>query len=106
MPKINNDNSASLTLKSNIYNVFTPNGDGDNEKFVVELLNAKLKRIKIYDRSGNIVFESTDPNQFWDGKDARSGLDCEIGSYTYSIDYQINNTVEDLNLVGRIKIIR
>ncbi len=106
VPSINDRLEAGLKLECRIPDIFTPNGDFDNEKFVVELLNAKLNRITIYDYSGNMVFQTTDPGQYWDGKDLRSGLDCEVGKYTYSIDYQLNNSKSVKNKIGFIYISR
>ncbi len=49
--------------------VFSPNGDGIND--VVKAIcvgNIKLKFFKIYNRWGNILFETSDESKGWDGK--------------------------------------
>jgi len=65
-------------------NVFTPGSDGNNDvfkpfpyKFVQSI------DIKIYNRWGNLVFESTDPAILWDGKNQKNGTPCSDGTYFY-----------------------
>jgi len=53
-------------------NSFTPNGDGLND-FFGPVLNAafiKSYSLTILNRWGNIIYESNNPNEKWDGKDA------------------------------------
>lgn len=67
-------------------NVFTPNGDGVNDKFL--LLTQNLTNIEafIYDRWGNLVFEMTTDkgNIEWDGKN-QYGKESAAGTYFYVI---------------------
>ena len=37
----------------------------------------------IYNRWGNIVYETQDPNINWDGKDWKNGTKCSDGVYFY-----------------------
>ena len=63
---------------------FTPNGDGLNNFF--HILNAsdfKSAEIKIYNRWGQLLFESRDANASWNGK--YNGTDCEVGVYVFVI---------------------
>ena len=65
-------------------NVFTPNGDGDNDMFVV--ISSGLKEVSgtIYNRWGKKVGEwSGAPTTGWDGK--TNGKDVEDGTYYYVI---------------------
>lgn len=61
-----------LTQKNcNIYfpNAFSPNGDGKNDRFKV--LTAYIfdaYRLTIFNRWGEIVFETTEPTNGWDGR--------------------------------------
>ena len=65
-----------------IPNVFTPNGDGANDYFVIEGLRADSKII-IYDRWGIVMFETNDYlNNWWDGT-TKGGKDVPSGTYYY-----------------------
>jgi gliding motility-associated-like protein len=54
----------------NIYvpRVFTPNGDGVNDVLKPILVGiTSFQYFTVYNRWGNIIFQTTDPNQGWDG---------------------------------------
>ena len=63
-------------------NVFTPNGDGENDYFTIRAQNALALEIVILNRWGNVVFESNDVNFVWDGK-TKSGQEVGDGTYFY-----------------------
>lgn len=50
-------------------NVFTPNGDGDNDLFTPFLPYRFVDRVdmKIFNRLGGLIFETEDPDILWDG---------------------------------------
>lgn len=50
-------------------NVFTPNGDGLNETFRIlnPFIIEELRSFQIFDRWGDIVFQTTSKNEEWDG---------------------------------------
>ena len=48
-------------------NAFTPNGDDINDEFYVQSEGFTDYQLRIYDRWGKIVFESTDPSARWNG---------------------------------------
>lgn len=55
-------------------NVFSPNGDDINEFFFIDGLDAyPNSSIQIFNRWGNIVFESDNYKNNWDAKDATEG---------------------------------
>lgn len=65
-------------------NAFSPNGDGQNETFgILRAGELEIQEFKIYNRWGNIVFETTDKDQSWNGK--RKGKDQNTGTYIYYI---------------------
>lgn len=78
-----------------IPNVFTPNGDSFNEKFVINnLLLYDYRPIVIKNRWGRTVFESTQYNNDWDAKNVPDGvyfgvvsinLNNQIVSYTFNV---------------------
>ncbi|MBP9189551.1 MAG: PKD domain-containing protein [Chitinophagales bacterium] len=66
-------------------NLITPNNDGFNDRFnfTYEGLTA-FKNIRIYDRWGKIMFQTTDPENTWDGY--FKGKLCDAGVYVYAMD--------------------
>ena len=47
---------------------FSPNGDGNNDIFSLKTKNiGEIKEFKIYNRWGNLVFETTQLDEGWDG---------------------------------------
>lgn len=66
-------------------NVFTPNNDGSNDLYTPILPFRFVDRVemKIYNRWGNLVFETEDPMINWDGKDKNSGKNVKEGVYFY-----------------------
>lgn len=95
-PEVKNQlNSAANTnpaseefLKPNIPNVFTPNGDGYNDEFIITIEDEQLFELKILDAKGQIVFECKDKNQHWAGIKQNSGIACEPGLYVFALRYQ------------------
>ena len=75
-----------------IPNVFTPNGDGINDVFKVNLSGNALQnfRIDIYDRWGLLIFTSESINYKWDGR-TTSGKKVVEGTYFYIVE--LNGTV-------------
>lgn len=65
-------------------NVITINGDGVND-FFKAIKNRYVKDIdlKIYNRWGTLVFETTDPAFMWNGTSLQSKLPCTDGTYFY-----------------------
>lgn len=68
-------------------NVFTPNGDGDNDLFNFVLPPfVENYRLRIYDIWGLLMFETTDKGNGWDGKDM-GGTDVPDGTYFWTLEY-------------------
>ncbi|MCC7332676.1 MAG: gliding motility-associated C-terminal domain-containing protein [Flavobacteriales bacterium] len=65
-------------------NVFTPGNDGYNDFFrPFPYRYVESIEIKIFNRWGNLVFESNDPEIMWNGKNQKSGVMCSDGVYFY-----------------------
>lgn len=63
-------------------NAFSPNSDGLNDEFKsITRLTYKEFNIKIFNRWGEVVFESTNPDIGWNGN--HKGVACESGVYFY-----------------------
>ncbi len=80
-----------------IPNVFSPNGDRENDLFNVTALCFKSYEIKIFDRWGVNVFESTDPTTPWNGNKNLVGKACSEGTYYYLITTVNSKNVENIN---------
>ncbi len=64
---------------------FTPNGDGLNDVFQFFTRGiAQITSVKIFDRWGEILFQSPSNETQWDG--TFKGLDCGIETYVYLIN--------------------
>ena len=73
-------------LTFNIPNIFTPNNDGVNDHYFIELENAASFEAKIFNRWGNEMISQNKINEKWDGKSA-SGKMSDDG--VYFIKYKI-----------------
>jgi gliding motility-associated-like protein len=68
-----------------IPNVFTPNGDGINDKWEIAYLESYPgSSVKVFNRYGQLVFESKGYGKPWDGK--YNGKDLPAGTYYYIVD--------------------
>ena len=69
---------------------FTPNGDGKNDIFRA-IVFGKLQSFKfqIFDRSGAIVFQTTDPDKGWDG--LYKGRSYTTTTFVWQCFYQLEN---------------
>ncbi len=69
-------------------NAFTPNADGLNDSFAPIPRYDYVNRyhLSIYNRWGQLIFETTDINKGWDG--TYKGSPCMVGAYVYRIVYE------------------
>lgn len=69
---------------------FTPNNDGNNDVFhELGLEGVTTLNYRIYNRWGQLVYETNDPAAGWDGK--YKGADAEVGVYVYYAKAQMIN---------------
>ncbi|MEX2595297.1 MAG: gliding motility-associated C-terminal domain-containing protein [Salibacteraceae bacterium] len=68
-----------------IPNAFTPNQDGYNDIWLPEVFVHDTYHLKIYNRWGNLVFETKDVHNGWNGHIRNNGKECPLGVYTYDI---------------------
>ncbi len=64
---------------------FTPNRDGKNELFLPKGLRIESYELTILDRWGNIVFQTNDLKEGWDG--TLNGKKLPSGVYTFKAVY-------------------
>jgi gliding motility-associated-like protein len=68
-----------------VQNVFTPNNDGDNDEFILTSNGGFPIRLKIFSRTGILVYEIEGITVTWNGKTA-SGQELNAGIYFYTIE--------------------
>jgi gliding motility-associated-like protein len=79
---------VEVTSNYNIYipNIFSPNGDGNNDVFIVYGTGLTKFEMNVFDRWGEKLFVSKDQLVGWDG--TFKGELCKNDAYTYQIKYQ------------------
>ncbi len=66
-------------------NVFTPNNDGVNDEFQpFPYTSVEKVKMLIFNRWGNLVYETEDPDINWDGKNKDNNTECAEGTYFYT----------------------
>lgn len=100
------DNCPQYTLP----NVFTPNGDGQNDLFTPILPYRYIHSIdiNIFNRWGQVMFHTNDPMINWDGTDQVTHGKCPDGVYYYiCVVNEIRVTgIQPVTLKGFVQIIR
>jgi len=85
-------------------NIFTPNNDAINDYISFDkFLGLNKFKVSIYNRWGNIVFYSDDPNIKWYGKDDKNNS-LYSGTYYYIINFSSDSTKEH-SIKGFIQLI-
>jgi gliding motility-associated-like protein len=86
-----------------IPNIFSPNGDLNNDVLYVRSHNIKTMDFCIYNRWGEKVFESKDINKGWDGR--YNGGACNAGVFVWYLNATLKN---DKSIVkkGNVTLIR
>jgi gliding motility-associated-like protein len=89
--------------KLGVPTAFSPNGDGMNDELKVFGSGFAEIDFKVFNRYGELVFETTDPNMGWDG--TVNGVKQEMEVYTYYIRvrYQDKGVVEES---GNVTLLR
>jgi len=84
---------------------FTPNGDGLNDYlYPLNAFKARNLSFKVYNRYGQIIYESNDWHEKWDGR-----LNGELqpsGTYVWTLDYTNRDTGKVFHLKGTTVLIR
>ncbi len=70
-------------------NAFTPNGDGKNDDFFGKgfLTGASNFKMSIWNRWGELVFETSNPNDKWNGEKRNNGGNSPEGVYVYMVSF-------------------
>ena len=106
----------SLTLTATVMNniavyvpnAFTPDDSEFNTVFHPVFSTGFIPKgyqFTIFNRWGETIFFSADPNAYWDGAMA-NGTDCPDGVYNYLIEYQQTEKGEPIRILGFVHLLR
>lgn len=104
---INDDCPSRLVFY--ISNVFTPDGNGINDVFgVYSNMPADVLSMqgKIFDRWGNLVFESTDHPFTWDGQFRGEMMNPGVYVYTVKVRYVTPNGEREEVFTGDVTLVK
>lgn len=86
-------------------NAFTPNNDGRNDYlYPSNAYKADQLLFRIFNRFGQLVFETRDWTRKWDGR--RNGRDLEAGTYVWTLQYIHHDTGRRYALKGATVLLR
>lgn len=93
-PNINSQSQAQVLPKQyriSLPNIFTPNGDGQNETLQIEWKQQQIEdfSIVVLNQTNNVVFSSSNPEFSWDATDP-SGEKIARGTYIYFVTGMLN----------------
>ena len=83
---------------------FSPNGDNNNDLFYVLGREVKEFHFTVYNRWGQIVFETNDQTAAWDG--TQNGKPVQSGVYAYKLTYKLPTDKEGVILHGNITVLK
>ncbi|MBL7922607.1 MAG: gliding motility-associated C-terminal domain-containing protein, partial [Bacteroidia bacterium] len=76
-----------------------------NDRFEIFAEGVQEFNIKIFNQRGQMVYESKDFSESWNGQYLNDGADCPSGIYVYEVMVRDFNR-KKYNLKGRITILR
>ncbi|HMC96328.1 MAG TPA: T9SS type B sorting domain-containing protein, partial [Flavobacteriales bacterium] len=90
-------------------NTFTPNGDGTNDIFIPAGKNIAKMHLRVFDRWGEMLFESDDPAVGWDG--TYNGELVKNDMYVWRLTYQFFEDKDgslgfEQQQMGQIQVLR
>ena len=92
-----------------IPNSFTPDGDMYNQvfkPFFTAGFDIYQYNMQIYNRWGEIIFETNNLDFGWDGSYGLEGTDALAGSYTYKINIKVPDNDDRVIITGHVNLIR
>jgi len=87
-----------------IPNIFSPNGDGNNDVLQVSGRGIERYEIRIYSRWGELVFSANDLTQSWDGR--FRGEQMDPAGFVYMVDIQFAGESEMQRFSGELMLVR
>jgi gliding motility-associated-like protein len=87
-------------------NAFTPDGDGRNDLFQVlgTGLSPEGFHLMVFDRWGELIFDTTDLGASWDGK--RNGTAVKSDVYVWTVKAYSRFSIEPYEMKGHVTLLR
>jgi gliding motility-associated-like protein len=88
-----------------IPNAFSPNADGLNDEFKPFIkCNPSVFLMQIFDRNGQVIFETNDINKFWNG--TYRNMPAPVGTYYYLMKIRgVSEQIEKIRS-GSVSLLR
>ena len=101
---------SEMELQLYVPNAFSPNNDGVNDAFrpLGQAFGAQDYRFQVFNRWGEVVFSSVDPDEAWLGQDQRAdGLHyVKDGSYAWSVQVRWTHGNYPEQFSGTLTVVR
>jgi gliding motility-associated-like protein len=94
---------VSVILLPDVPTAFTPNGDGQNDVFLVRGGPFKTMNLRIYNNWGQFIFESSDQLEGWNG--TYNGTEQPIGVFVWVVEVEMLNG-KKIKKTGDVTLIR
>lgn len=94
-----------------IPNIITPQNDGLNDEYEIDIENEDLYDLKIYNRWGELVYRRVGDAAYgsglnWDGTEFRTGKECPAGTYYYIFKYRKACYKDEEVVEGTVTLLR
>ncbi|MEM9984047.1 MAG: PKD domain-containing protein, partial [Bacteroidota bacterium] len=102
---LSNEDCAIFGPKLFLPNIFTPNNDGENDEFLIGVTNIEFGELSIYSQWGELIFQSQNVAQGWNGEVRNTGRQAPEGVYVYKV---VINGFEGTELIrsGTVTLVR
>lgn len=101
--KVDVTSNSCIDKDTFVPNTFTPNGDGSNDNLFVRSAFITQIYFAVYNRWGELVFETTDKNKGWDG--LYKGRPADVGVFGWYLKVKCPNGEENFKK-GNVTLIR
>jgi len=95
-------------LTAFVPNAFTPDGDGTNDVFLPSVIGLDIDAytFSVFDRWGNVVFSTTDPQEGWNGGWQNAGAIQQQDVYVWRIVARDQFTADRKELFGTATLVK
>lgn len=93
----------TVILLPDVPTAFTPNGDGQNDLFLVRGGPFKTINVRIYNNWGQLIFETNDQTEGWNG--TFHGTEQPIGVFVWVVEVEMFNG-EKIKKTGDVTLLR